>query len=356
MASKKLKQYGRTTVNKLDILLAAVCVLIAIASLWISIGISIANAGKSAYLSFQDVWHAIGFCYCPQSIGIEILFTLFLYGGLILLICGCVYLSKKQKKDRIPGLVAAFLSIVAFVIFFALHFEYASGKAYGNVNQFWPLSLLVFVIVFFVAIFVLLILTFSEFDVELKSKKAKEEQPVIQQKEEKKAEEEVKEEAKEEEPEPEEEEEVEESEEESEEEGEESEGDEFDGFGKRRRVIPFENKLRKSGPETKERYNVIVNALREYDFNDRMSIKGETFSYKRNKLVFITFSGATLKVYFNLDPKEFEDSPLPIKDASDVKKYEQTPACLVIKSNLASRRAILLSERLAKENKVPSKK
>ena len=354
MAKKNSKQYGRLIINKLDVYLAAVSVVIAVAALWISVGISVANAGHVAKYAFLDVWHSMGFVYCAQSVGIEVIFTFMFYGGLVLLCCGSYYLKKKEKGERIPGLVAAFLAMLGFIHFYALYYEYSLGQAACMVHPFWSYSLLVFVLAFFVGMFLLIMATFSNYNIELKGKKAAQEaQPVVEETAAEPAKE-IEEEP-EEEPAEEEEEVVEEVEEEEEEAEEESEEDGFSGFGKRRRPIPFENKLRKSGPETRERYNVIVAALRGYEFNDRISIKGETFSYKREKLVFITFSGATLKVYFNLDPKEFEGSPLPIKDSSDVKKYEQTPACLKIKSNLASRRAISLGERLAKEYKVPAK-
>ena len=124
---------------------------------------------------------------------------------------------------------------------------------------------------------------------------------------------------------------------------------------KRKKTVPFETKLKKAKKEVKERYKMIVAALREYEFNDRKSIPGETFSYKRNKLVFITFSGASLKVHFKLDPKDFVDSPIPMKDASEVKKYEEVPAFLMVKSDLAARRVIKLATELAEANSVPKK-
>ena len=100
---------------------------------------------------------------------------------------------------------------------------------------------------------------------------------------------------------------------------------------------------------------MIVNALNEYEFNDRISIPGETFSYKRERLIFITFSGKTLKAHFKLSPRRFEDSPIPAKDASDVKKYEDIPMYLKIKSDLAARRVIALGRELAEKHEVPKK-
>ena len=367
----KMKQYGRPVYNKLDILISVVFAVISVASLWTSIGIAIANAGPLAKYAFFDVWHSMIFMYCAPSLTIEIIFSLLFYGGLALLVCGSIFLHKKGKGERIPGLFAAFFALLGFMHFFAFHFEYAYGQAAGTINPFWTYSLLLFIIALFAGAIFLVILTFSSYDVRLKSQKVddyddyddkqnyvadeekdeEEEQPEEESEEEEIEEEEVDEE------EDEENEEDDEEDEDEEDESEESiEGNGFNELGKRRRQIPFENRLRKCGPQTRERYNVIVAALRKYKFNDRVSIGGETFSYKRNKIVYITFTGATLKVYFSLDPKEFEESSLPIRDASGMKKYAQTPSCLRIKSNLASRRAIALVERLAQENNVPPKK
>ncbi len=129
----------------------------------------------------------------------------------------------------------------------------------------------------------------------------------------------------------------------------------FDNLGKRRKVVPFENRIKKVKPETLQRYKEMVAELRKYDFNDRFSIPAETFSYKKNKLIVFTISGQTLKVYFKLNPKDYENSTIPVKDASEVSKYEATPSYLVIKSDLASRRALALAKTLIDEYKIPEK-
>lgn len=126
-------------------------------------------------------------------------------------------------------------------------------------------------------------------------------------------------------------------------------------MGPRRKVVPFENKVKRSKPEIKDRYTAIVNALRQYDFNDRISVPCETFSYKKEKLIIITFSGATLKVYFKIDPSDYDDSTIPLKDATEVKKYSDTPAYLIIKSDLSVKRTIMIGEKLAKKYKIRKK-
>ena len=46
-----------------------------------------------------------------------------------------------------------------------------------------------------------------------------------------------------------------------------------------------------------------------------------------------------MKVYFKLDPNEYLTSPIPVKDASKVKKYADVPALLDVRSDLSLKRA-----------------
>jgi len=129
----------------------------------------------------------------------------------------------------------------------------------------------------------------------------------------------------------------------------------YSQLGDRRKFIPFENRIKHCKPETINRYKEIVKGINEYDVNDRFSIPGETFSYKKERLVLLNISGKTLKVYFKLDPTKFIDSTIPIKNVSNIKKYQDIPSCLVIKSDLAARRAINLAHDLFKDRKIPKK-
>ena len=130
----------------------------------------------------------------------------------------------------------------------------------------------------------------------------------------------------------------------------------YDKFGERRKTIPFENKVKRVKDATKNRYQIIVDGLRKYNFNDRISVHGETFSFKKRKLIYLTFIGETLKVYFRLKYKDYIDSTIPLKDASTIKKYKDTPTYLVIKSDLAARRVVLLGEKIVKQNRIPKHK
>ncbi len=382
MAKKQFKKYGRVNTNKLDWLLAFAFAGIALASLWISIGISFADAAEAARGAFMDFFRGLGFVLNAaqngQSAVASAFVTVIFYESLLLLILGTLWLVKRGLKDRVPGLVAQFVAFIGFAMFVCFSFEFLGGNGKGAVHAFWPISLIVFTVALFCLGVIAIYVTFNlKYNIELAKKgeeqqeqpqeepvqeEEKEEEP---QKEEQPAEEESQEEPAEE-PEPEEEaapeeEQEEELEEEAEGEDEEelAEGEEgeegFAGLGARRKRVPFENKIKRAKPEVRERYKEIVANLRQYDFNDRKSIPGETFSYKRQKHIFITISGSTLKVFFNLNPKDYAESPIPVQDVSDIKKYEDTPLYLKVKSNLAVKRVAILAQKIIEDNQIEKK-
>lgn len=355
-----LKVRGRTNVNKLDKLLAMACVCFAVVALWISLGASLSGNSESFVGALKAFFAGLIFRLDAVEYGQVTAIAGFsagiFYFALVFLIVGGVAVAKSGNKERLPGLFAAFVAFTGFSI--ALVF--GNNMLQGPIHGFWPVSLIVLgVLELLVALFAIYYTLNTNMPIALEDDEeeaAPAPAPAPAPVEEK---EEVKEEPA---PAPapvvfekpeEEEEEAEEDEEEEEEE--ENPNDPFAALGKRKKRVPFENKVRRAKPEVRERYKTIVSALREYDFNDRKSIPGEAFSYKKERLIFLTFSGKTLKAYFRLDPQEFVDSPIPVKDASDVKKYEDTPAYLVIKSDLAARRVVSLAERIAGEHNVPKK-
>ena len=357
--AKNFKKYGRNNPNKLDYLLAIVCAVIGIAALWISVGISLGDAGTYAGAAFMDLVRGLGFVADAakngQSAVVSAYVTVVIYESLLLLVLGTMYLVKKGLKERIPGLVAEFVAAVGMSFFVCFTYEFGFGAAKASVNSFWPLSLIIFIIALLALMVISTYMTFNT-NVDIEIAKKCEVSYVSEEESEEQEEPAEEEEQPEEEPEEaEEEEEADEEEADEESEGEDEEGNEFSGLGKRRKRVPFENKMRRADVDTRERYKFIVSELRQYDFNDRKSIPGETFSYKREKLIFITFSGSTLKVHFRLNPKDYEDSPIPVKDAGEAKKYEDVPLFLKIKSDLAARRVLLLAQKVIEENNVPKK-
>ena len=142
------------------------------------------------------------------------------------------------------------------------------------------------------------------------------------------------------EPEPEPEEEPEEDEEEEEEDDEAPAEVSADGLvikGKRKRK-PFETRLRNSDYDLRHKYYDLRDYIKWYGLRNRVSIPGDTFSYKRQRYAFVTIVGKHLRIYLQLNPQDYADSTIPVEQA-EAKKYEDLPCLLRIKSDLSYRRA-----------------
>lgn len=107
--------------------------------------------------------------------------------------------------------------------------------------------------------------------------------------------------------------------------------------GKRRRAS-FETRLKNSEFDIRHKYYDLRDYIKWYGLRNRVSIPGDTFSYKRQRYVFVTIVGKHIRVYFNLDPNNYADSAIPVEQAQ-AKKYEDLPCLLKVKSNLSYRRA-----------------
>lgn len=53
-------------------------------------------------------------------------------------------------------------------------------------------------------------------------------------------------------------------------------------------------------------------------------------------------AGKGLKIHYALDPADYEESTIPVKDYSHVKLYEEIPAQLKVRSDLSVKRAKML--------------
>ena len=155
------------------------------------------------------------------------------------------------------------------------------------------------------------------------------------------------------EPEPEEEPEEEEDEEEGEEEAPADENAPvgINAKGKRRRAS-FETRLKNSEYDLRHKYYDLRDYIKWYGLRNRISIPGDTFSYKRQRYVFVTIVGKHIRVYFNLDPANYADSAIPVEKA-EAKKYEDLPCLLRVKSDLAYRRAKKLVDDLMQKIGIP---
>ena len=131
-------------------------------------------------------------------------------------------------------------------------------------------------------------------------------------------------------------------EEEDEEEGEEQPADSnvpvgLNIKGKRRRAS-FETRLKNSEFDLRHKYYDLRDYIKWYGLRNRISIPGDTFSYKRQRYVFVTIVGKHIRVYLGLDPNDYADSTIPVEPAT-AKKYEDLPCLLRVKSDLSYRRA-----------------
>lgn len=138
---------------------------------------------------------------------------------------------------------------------------------------------------------------------------------------------------------------------------EEDEDNPFASLRNKRRAS-FETKIKNSEYDLRHKYYDLRDYIKSYGINNRISIPGDTFSAKREKLVFITVSGKKLKVSYALDPKEYEQTPIPV-EANTSKKLADLPLCLKIKSDLSFRRACkLVDDLMAKKGitKIEEKK
>ena len=107
--------------------------------------------------------------------------------------------------------------------------------------------------------------------------------------------------------------------------------------GKRRRAS-FETRLKNSEFDLRHKYYDLRDYIKWYGLRNRISIPGDTFSYKRQRYVFVTIVGKHIRVYLGLDPNDYADSTIPVEPAT-AKKYEDLPCLLRVKSDLSYRRA-----------------
>ena len=107
--------------------------------------------------------------------------------------------------------------------------------------------------------------------------------------------------------------------------------------GKRRRAS-FETRLKNSEFDLRHKYYDLRDYIKWYGMRNRVSIPGDTFSYKRQRYAFVTIVGKHIRVYLSLDPKAYADSTIPVETA-EAKKYEDLPCLLRVKSDLSYRRA-----------------
>ena len=106
--------------------------------------------------------------------------------------------------------------------------------------------------------------------------------------------------------------------------------------------------------EVKDAYDQIRNKIDGYkDVKTRKSFTRFTFYKGRTNLVVLKTSSKSkyLYIYYNLD-KSYLDSKYHLKDVSNVKRLEETPLLLKVKSNRGLKYALELIEEVMKNNSI----
>ncbi len=115
--------------------------------------------------------------------------------------------------------------------------------------------------------------------------------------------------------------------------------------------IPFNERMLVADKETQDNYNELKAECLSYGLKSRLSNSGDTFRLHTKTYVKITIAGKGLKLYFALDPKEYENSPIPLHDAGNKNIYKEIPGVFKVKSALSLRRAKqLLADACEKDN------
>ncbi len=129
------------------------------------------------------------------------------------------------------------------------------------------------------------------------------------------------------------------------EEVEEAEEEESAEAAKEKKVVirrSFDEKFLTASDEIMNNYNILRNELISYGVKSRLSHSCDTYRAKREEYAKITIVGKNLKLYLALDPKEFENSTIPVRDMSAKNCFKDVPTMIRIKSPLSIKRAKML--------------
>ena len=119
----------------------------------------------------------------------------------------------------------------------------------------------------------------------------------------------------------------------------------------------FLAKLALADDNARNYYAILATRYLSYDkVKSRTGWAGVSFSHRRNKLAMITINGKTLCLYLAIDPATITEGKFRTKDTSVLKKYEDTPVLLKIKSGGALRYALKLIEEQTRKQDIEYKK
>ncbi len=131
---------------------------------------------------------------------------------------------------------------------------------------------------------------------------------------------------------------------------EEEESDEENQSKDRAPRVKFEDKIEKADPEVKSAYEELKAYALAYGVKSRVSSAGDTFHLHTKRYIKMVVAGSRLKLYFALNPKDYENASFKVGDASSMKNSEDIPLVYKVTSNLAVKRAKSLIDDVMKKD------
>ncbi len=117
--------------------------------------------------------------------------------------------------------------------------------------------------------------------------------------------------------------------------------------------IPFQERMKTADKSIRDNYNELKNYILSYGVKSRISNSGDTFRLHTKTYVKLTIAGKGLKLYYALDPKDYENTTIPVLDAGHKGIYAEIPLVFKVKSDLSIKRAKqLVDDAMAKDNLV----
>ena len=103
--------------------------------------------------------------------------------------------------------------------------------------------------------------------------------------------------------------------------------------------VSFLERLDLLDSNLKDSYDDIKKYIESYGIKSRIAQDGESFRLHKVRYFKIAITGKKLKVYFHLNPRDYQDSSIPFQDVSSKKKYEDIPLLLKVGSPLSVKSA-----------------
>lgn len=120
--------------------------------------------------------------------------------------------------------------------------------------------------------------------------------------------------------------------------------------------LSFSEKMVKAEVEIMEAYNELKAYALGYGLKSRISNAGDTFRLHLKTYLRINIVGKNLKLYYALNPADYKDSTIPVKDVSKKEMYAEIPLCFKVRSGLSIKRAkMLIDDVCGKEGLVADK-